>query len=92
MIGKTLVKCKKNHLKKKDFYSHLNMEDITDRNFAPKESVCKDFRIRNLRDYYGLYVQNNTLLLAKVFENFHEICLEMYEPDPAHFLSALGLG
>ena len=30
-------------------------------------------------------------LLADVFENFHNMCLEIYETDPAKFLSALGL-
>ena len=28
---------------------------------------------------------------ADVFENFQNICLKIYELDPAHFLSALGL-
>ena len=36
-------------------------------------------------------VQNNTLLLEDVFENFRNKCIEMYELDPAHFLSAPGL-
>ena len=26
-----------------------------------------------------------------MFENFRDICIEIYQPDPAHFLSALGL-
>ena len=36
-------------------------------------------------------VQSNTLLLADVFENFRNKCIEIYELDPAHFLSAHGL-
>ena len=35
-----------------------------------------------------MYVQSNILLLADVFENFRKKCLEIYELDPAHFLSA----
>ena len=31
---------------------------------------------------YDLYVQNDTLLLADVFENFRNMCLEIYECDP----------
>ena len=55
---------------KKDFYSHLNMEDIIDAEYANTKRVCKDFEIKNLGEYHGLYVQSNTLLLAYVFENF----------------------
>ena len=35
-----------------------------------------------------MYVQSDTLLLADVFENFRNECIEIYELDPAHFLSA----
>ena len=38
-----------------------------------------------------MYVQNNTLLLADVFENFRNVCLTIYELDPAKFISVLGL-
>ena len=38
-----------------------------------------------------MYVQSDTLLLADVFENFRNMCLEIYELDPAKFLSAPGL-
>ena len=38
-----------------------------------------------------MYVQSDTTLLADVFENFRDKCIEMYELDPAHFLSAPGL-
>ena len=32
--------------KKKDFYSHLNMEDITDADYMHAKRVCKDFEIK----------------------------------------------
>ena len=38
-----------------------------------------------------MYVQCNTFLLADVFENFRNKCIEIYELDPVHFLSAPGL-
>ena len=38
-----------------------------------------------------MYLQSNTILLANVFENFRNMCLEIYELDPAKFLSAPGL-
>ena len=38
-----------------------------------------------------MYVQSDTLLLADVFENFRDKFIEIYELDPAHFLSAPGV-
>ena len=46
---------------------------------------------KKLGEYHNLYVQSNTLLLADVFENFQNMCYEIYELDPAKFLSAPGL-
>ena len=74
---------------KEDFYSHLNMEDITDAHYA--KNVCKDFEIKNLEEYHDLYVQSNTLLLADVFENFINTCINIYGLDSAKFLTAPGL-
>ena len=73
---------------KEDFYSHINMEDITD---VHAKRICKGFEIKNLGQYHDLYVQSYTLLLAGVFENLRDMCLKIYEFDPAKFLSALGL-
>ena len=38
-----------------------------------------------------MYVQYDTLLLADVFENSRDKCIEIHELNPAHFLSKLGL-
>ena len=37
---------------KKTFYSHLNMEDITDSNCMHAKRVCKGFEIKNLGEYH----------------------------------------
>ena len=50
------------------------------------ERVCKDFEMKDLGEYHNLFV----LLLADLFEKFRNMCLEVYELDPANFLSALG--
>ena len=78
-------------LKKIFFYSHLNTEDITDADYPHAKKVSKDFEIKNLGEYYHLYVQSDTLLLANVFDNFRNMCHKMYDFDPAKFLSAHGL-
>ena len=76
---------------KKAFYSELNLEDITDKDYEHAQKVWEVFEIKNLGEYHDLYVQSNTLLLADVFENFRDKCIEIYGLDPAHFLSAPGL-
>ena len=53
--------------------------------------MFKELKLKNLSDYHDLYVQSDTLLLADVFENFRNKCIEIYELDPTHFLSVPGL-
>ena len=76
---------------KKIFYSELDLEDITDKDYAYAQKVFKKLKLKNPGDYHDLYVQSDTLLLADVFENFRNKCIEIFELDPAHFLSAPGL-
>ena len=73
------------------FYSNLNMENIEDIDYRHGNNVFKMFKLKNLGEYRDLYVQSDTLLLADVFENFRNKCLQVYELDPAHFSSLPGL-
>ena len=76
---------------KESFYSNLNLEDISDEDYAHAQKVWDVFEINNLGEYHDLYVQSDTLLLADVYENFRNMCLEKYRLDSAHFVSAPGL-
>ena len=76
---------------KESFYSSLIMEDISETDYAHANNVFKKFNINNLGEYHDLYVRSDTLLLADIFENFKQSCLENYELDPAHFTSLPGL-
>ena len=68
------------------------MEDITGVDYNKHAKIVfKNFINKNLGDYHGFYVQSDTLLLADVFENFRNMCIKVYELDPAYFLSAPGL-
>ena len=49
------------------------------------------FKMEYFKDYHELYNKVDVLLLADVFENFRNICLENYELDPAHYYTAPGL-
>ena len=61
---------------KKAFYSKLNLEDITHKDYAHAPKVFKELKLKNLGNYHDLYVQRDTLLLADVFENL-ETCKYM---------------
>ena len=64
---------------KEAFYSNLNLEDISDEDYAHAQKVWDVFEINNLGEYHDLYVQSDTLLLADVFENFRNTCFEKYQ-------------
>ena len=76
---------------KEAFYSNLNLEDISDEDYAHAQKVWDVFKIKNLGEYHDLYVQSDTLLLADVYENFRNMCFEKYQLDPTYFASAPGL-
>ena len=76
---------------KKAFYSNLNLEYISDEDYAHAQKVCEVFDIKNRGEYHDLYGQGDTLLLADITENFTNMCIEIYELDPVYFVSAPGL-
>ena len=76
---------------KESFYSNLTMENISDTDYKHANNVFEKFNLNNLGDYHDLYVRSDTLLLADVFENFRNACLNNYELDPAHFISLPGI-
>ena len=76
---------------KEAFYSKINLENITDKDYDHIKKVWEAFEIKHLGKYHDLYVQCDIFLLADVFENFRNKCIETYVLDPAHFLSAPGL-
>ena len=76
---------------KEAFYSRLNDGGISDEDYAHAQKVWNVFRMKYFKDYHELYNKVDVLLLADVFENFRNICLENYELDPAHYYTAPGL-
>ena len=76
---------------KESFYSSLNMENIDDIDYRHGNNVFTKFKLKNLGEHHNLYVQSDTLLLVDVFENFRNMCIKVYELDPAHFISLPGL-
>ena len=62
---------------------------VTDADYLHAKRVYKDFERKKLGDHHDLYVQSDTLLLADVFENFRNMCLKIYQLDPANFFQLL---
>ena len=60
----------KRHCLKKNIFSNLNMEDITDADCMHAKRICKGFETKDLGKYHDLYLKGDRLLLADVFENF----------------------
>ena len=54
------------------------MEAVTD-----AKRVCKGFK--SIKLYHDLFFQSDTLLLADIFDNFTNMCLQIYELDSENF-------
>ena len=76
---------------KEDFYSKLNDCEITEKEYKHAQDIWEKFQIRNLGEYHDLYLKTDVLLLADVFEEFRNICLENYNLDPAWYYTSPGL-
>ena len=63
------------------------MEYIADADYRHSKRIYKEFSNKNMSDYHDLYIQSNALLFADIFKNSRNKCIEIYELDPAHFLS-----
>ena len=70
---------------KKAFYGKFYLKYFTDTDYIHAQKVFEELELKNLGDYHDLYVQSDTLLLADVFENLRNKCIQIYELDPAPF-------
>ena len=73
---------------------HFQIKELFAVNYNQKELLTKiinaqkvfeEFNLKSLSEYPDLYVQSDTLLLADVFENLINKCVQIYELDTAHF-------
>ena len=88
----SLKRFKENKIPSKEaFYSRLTGEGISDEGYEHVKKVWKVFGMKTLQEYHDLYNVTDVLLLADVFENFRNVCMENYKLDPAHYFTAPGL-
>jgi len=74
---------------RESFYSSLTGETISENDDAHAENIWKRFSIRTL-EYSDLYLKIDVLLLADIFENFRDKCIESYGLDPAYYYTLPG--
>jgi len=73
------------------FYSKLNETEISDEDYKHAQTVWKEFGCKTIRDYHNLYNVSDVLLLADIFENFRDVCMDNYKLDPAWYFTSPGL-
>jgi len=73
-----------------DFYSILTEEHVKDTEYQFAIEVWNHFNCQTLGEYSDLYLKVDVLLLADVFENFRDLCLNTYHLDPAYYYTAPG--
>ena len=49
-------------LDKKYFYSKLNLEDISDKDYTHAQKVFEELKFKNLGGYHDLYVQSGPII------------------------------
>ncbi|XP_065653024.1 uncharacterized protein LOC136080335 [Hydra vulgaris] len=72
-------------------FSRLKSEGISDDDYSHAQIVWKEFNCKTFRDYHDLYNVLDVLLLADVYENFRDVCMNHYDLDPAWYYTAPGL-
>ena len=72
------------------FYSSLQDESISEKDYLPAVKVWNKFKMKLLGDYYNLYLRTDVLLLTDVFEKFINTFLKSYGLGPCHYFSSPG--
>ena len=70
------------------FFSSLRDKFISEKDYFKSVDVWNVFKMSTVGD---LYLRTDVLLLADVFEEFINTCLDYYGLDPCHYFSSPGL-
>ncbi|XP_018302107.1 uncharacterized protein, partial [Mycetomoellerius zeteki] len=70
---------------RESFYSSLTDEVVSEDDYQHATNDLRRLCIETLGDYSDLYLKTDVLLLADVFENFRDTCIETYGLDPTYY-------
>lgn len=74
-----------------NFHSMLTGTSISQSEYEYAQNIWRLFNIETLGQFQDLYMRVDVILLAEVFENFRNNCLQSYFLDPSYFYTAPGL-
>jgi len=77
-------------LPRESFYSSLTSDIVSESDYAHAANIWQRFSVRTLVEYSDLYLKTDVLLLADIFGNFRDKCIESYDLDPAHYYTLPG--
>ncbi|CAG8731227.1 4503_t:CDS:1, partial [Ambispora leptoticha] len=73
-----------------EFSTHLHGK-ISQKDYEHAQKVWKEFNCQNLGEYHDLYLKIDVLSLADIWTQFRKTCMQYYELDPSHYISAPAL-
>ena len=71
--------------------SSLKDNCISEKDYLKASNIWNVFKMNTTGDYHDLHLKMDLLLLADVFENFINTCLDYYGLDPCQYFSSPGL-
>ncbi|KAL4123344.1 hypothetical protein QTP88_015541 [Uroleucon formosanum] len=75
---------------KQAFYNSLKDEEISNDDYTHAHKIWKRFNLKTLGEYSDLYLATDVCLLADVFENFRDLCMQTLKLDASHYMTTPG--
>jgi hypothetical protein len=73
------------------FYSKFSNTHCDKKDYEIAVKVWNLFNCQNLLDYHNIYLKGDVLLLADIWENFKNVCYQIYGLDASYYYTAPSL-
>lgn len=78
--------------KRKHFYSNIQEESVSIKDYLFAKKVWKKFKCKNLTEYAEIYCSVDVLILAEIMQKFRSTMMDFANLDPIHYISLPGFG